>query len=100
MHRDSNALQRSTNAKFATNTATSQVYATKRRLGHITRAVAETLKHNNSMQDQCMHKTVPISHSEDSSSDESFCLHLQSQSNHGEGKHIPNPVHLYTNLAC
>ena len=39
------------------------------------------------------------SHSEDSSSDESFCLQFQTQSNHAEGKQIPNPVHLITNLA-
>ena len=39
------------------------------------------------------------SNSEDSSSDESFCLQLQIQSNHTEGKQIPNPVHLITNLA-
>ena len=59
-HRDSNALQRSTNAKSATNTVTSQVYVTKRRLRCITRAVTETLKHTNSMQVQCVCKTVPI----------------------------------------
>ena len=39
------------------------------------------------------------SHSEESSSDESFCLQLQVQSNHAEGKQIPNPVHLIMNLA-
>ena len=39
------------------------------------------------------------SHSEDSSSDESFCLQLQIQINHAEGKQIPNPIHLITNLA-
>ena len=39
------------------------------------------------------------SHSEDSSSDESFCLQLQIQSNHAEGKQIPNPVHLITSFA-
>ena len=39
------------------------------------------------------------SHSEDSSSDESFCLQLQIQSNHAEGKQIPNPVHLIIYLA-
>ena len=31
------------------------------------------------------------SHSDDSSSDESFCPQLQIQSNHAEGKQIPNP---------
>ena len=40
-----------------------------------------------------------LSHSEESSSDESFCLQLQVQSNHAEGKQIPNPVHLKMNLA-
>ena len=99
-HRDFNALQRSTNAKYATNTATFQVYAPKRRLRHITRAVAETPKHTNFMQAQCMHKTAPIhSHSEDSSSNESFCLQLQIQSNHAEGKQILIPIHLIMNLA-
>ena len=39
------------------------------------------------------------SQSEESSSDESFCLQLQVQSNHAEGKQIPNPVHLIMNLA-
>ena len=39
------------------------------------------------------------SHSEDSSSDESFCLQLQIQSNHAEGKQIPTPIHLIMNLA-
>ena len=39
------------------------------------------------------------SHSEDSSSDESFCLQLQSQSNHVESEQIPNPIHLIMNLA-
>ena len=40
------------------------------------------------------------SYPKESSSDESFCLQLQAQSNHAEGKQIPNPVHLITNLAC
>ena len=39
------------------------------------------------------------SHSEGSSSNESFCLQWQIQSNHAEGKQIPNPVHLIMNLA-
>ena len=39
------------------------------------------------------------SHSEYSSSDESFCLQLQIQSNHAEGKQLPNPIHLLMNLA-
>ena len=39
------------------------------------------------------------SYSKESSSDESFCLQLQTQSNHAEGKQIPNPVHLIMNLA-
>ena len=38
------------------------------------------------------------SHSEDFSSEESFCLQLQIQSNHAEGKQIPNPIHLIANL--
>ena len=38
------------------------------------------------------------SYSEDSSSDESFCLQLQIQSKHAEGKQILNPVHLIMNL--
>ena len=46
-----------------------------------------------------VHDSSNHSHSEDSSSDESFCLQLQTQSNHAEGKQIPNPVHLITNLA-
>ena len=39
------------------------------------------------------------SHSKESSSDESFCLQLQIQRNQVEGKKIPNPVYLITNLA-
>ena len=39
------------------------------------------------------------SYSKESSSDESFCLQLQAQCNHVEGKQIPNPVHLIINLA-
>ena len=39
------------------------------------------------------------SHSEDSSSDELFCLQLQIQSNHAESKQISNPGHLIMNLA-
>ena len=38
------------------------------------------------------------SYSEDSNSDESFCLQLQIQSNHAESKQIPHPVHLIANL--
>ena len=60
MHRDSNTLQRSTNAKYATNMAIFQVYVIRRRIRHITRTVTETPKHINFMQVQCMHKTVPI----------------------------------------
>ena len=37
--------------------------------------------------------------SKESSSDESFCLQLRVQSNHAEGKQIPNPVHLIIDLA-
>ena len=52
-------------------------------------------KHTNSMQVQCMcRNSSNNSYSEDSSSDESFFLQLQIQSNHAEGKQIPNPVHL------
>ena len=38
-------------------------------------------------------------YSEVSSSDESFCLQWQAQSNQAEEKQIPQPVHLITNLA-
>ena len=38
-------------------------------------------------------------YSEESSSDESFCLQLQAHSNQAEGKQIPQPVHLIMNLA-
>ena len=38
-------------------------------------------------------------YSKESSSDESFCLQLQTQSNQVEGKQIQQPVHLITNLA-
>ena len=38
-------------------------------------------------------------YSEESSSDKSFCLQLQAQSNQAEGKQIPQSVHLITNLA-
>ena len=39
------------------------------------------------------------SHSKESTSDESFCLQLQIQRNQVEGKKIPKPVYLITNLA-
>ena len=39
------------------------------------------------------------SHSQESSSDGSFCLQLQVQRNQVEGKKIPKPVYLITNLA-
>ena len=94
IHKDSNALQISTNAKFATNMVTFPVYVTKRRPRCITRAVAEILKHTNFMQVPCMH-----SYFRKPSSGESFCLQLQAQSNHVEGKQIPNPLHLIMNLA-
>ena len=45
------------------------------------------------------HDSSNHSHSEDSSCDESFCLQLQNQGNHAEGKQIPNPVHLIINPA-
>ena len=38
-------------------------------------------------------------YSAESSSDESFCLQLQTQSNQAAGKQIPQPVHLIMNLA-
>ena len=38
------------------------------------------------------------SQSKESGIDESFCLQLQIQSNHAEGKWISNPIHLITNL--
>ena len=60
MHKDFNALWRSTCAKFATNMVTFPVYATKRRPRCITRTVTEILKHTNFMQVPCMHRTVPI----------------------------------------
>ena len=86
MYRDSNALQRSTNAKYATNTATFQVYVIRRKLRHITRAVAETQCISTSCRPIYAQDSSNHSHSEDSSSDESFCLQLQIQSNHAEGK--------------
>ena len=60
MHKDFNALQRSTNAKFPTNMVTFPVYVTKRRPRCITRTVADILKHINFMQVPCMHRTVPV----------------------------------------
>ena len=58
--KSSNALQKSTNVKCATNMVTFPVYATKRKLRCITRTVAEILKCTNYMQVPCMHRTVPI----------------------------------------
>ena len=46
-----------------------------------------------------VHDSSNHSHSEDSSFDESFCLQLQIQSTHTEGKQNPNPVYLIMNLA-
>ena len=91
-----NALQRSTSAKSATIMVTFPVYATKRRLRHITRTVTETPMCTNFMQVQCMHRTVPITvipRSPDLMNP--FAYSCKSKSNHAEGK----PVHLITNLA-
>ena len=60
MCKDSNALQKSTNVRCATNMATSPVYVTKRGLKCIIRIFTETLKCTNYMQVSCLHKTVPI----------------------------------------
>ena len=99
MHRDSNALQRSTSAKSATNMVNFPVYATKRRLRCIIRTVAEMPKCTNYMQAQCMHKTVLIIVNPQSPALMSpFFLQLQVQSNQAEGKQIPNPIHLKMNL--
>ena len=99
MHKDSNALQKSTNVKFATNMVTFPVYATKRR---------PRVHHKNSCRNPKAHQlyagpmyaqdSANHSYCEESSSDESFCLQLQAKSNHAEGKQIPNPVYLITNL--
>ena len=99
MCRDSNALQRSTNAKYATNMATFQVYAIKRRLKCITRTVTETPKHINFMQVQCMCRTVPVTVIQTFQLWWVIFLQLQIQSNHAEAKQIPNAVHLIMNLA-
>ena len=100
MYKDSNALQRSTSAKSATNMATFLVYATKKK----TQA-----HHKNSHRNPKVHQfhagrmyaqdSSNHSYSKESSSDESFCPQLQVQSNHAEHKQIPNPVHLIMSLA-
>ena len=46
-----------------------------------------------------VHDSSICSHSKESSSDESFCLQLQVQCNQIEGKKVPSPIHLITNLA-
>ena len=46
-----------------------------------------------------VHNSSICSHSKESSSSESFCLQLQVQHKQVEGKKIPNPLHLITNLA-
>ena len=60
MHKDSNALQRSTNAKSATSMVTFPVYASRRRPRCIIRTVTEILKCTNFMQVPCMHRPVSI----------------------------------------
>ena len=100
MHRDYNALQRRTNAKYATNTATFQVYAIKRRTQVHHKSSCRNLKaHQLHAGLMYVQDSSNCSHSEDSSSDESFCQQLQIQSNHAEGKQIPNPIHLIMNHA-
>ena len=96
---DSNALWRSTSTKSATNMATFLVYATKRRLRHITGTVTDPKAHQLHPGPMYAQYGSNHSHSEESSSDEFFCLQLQVQSNHTEGKQIPHPVHLIMNLA-
>ena len=76
-HRDSNSLQRSTSAKSATNMVTSQVYATKRRLRCITSSSCRNPEvHQLHVGPMYVHDSSNNSSPEDSSSDESFCLHL------------------------
>ena len=97
--KDSNALQRSTNAKCATNMVTFPVYTTKK----------TQVPHKNSHRNPKVHQlhagpmytqdSANHCYSEESSCDESFCLQLQAQSNQAEGKQILKSVHLITNLA-
>ena len=58
--KDSNALLRNTNVRYAINMVNSPVYVTKTNLKCIIRIFAETLECTNYMQVPCMHKTVPV----------------------------------------
>ena len=100
MCKDSNALQRSTNVRCATNMVTSPVYVTKRNLKCIIGIVAETLKHTNYMQVPCMHKTVPITViPKNPALMNHFAYSYKHKSNQAEGKQIPKLVHLIMSLA-
>ena len=100
MHRNSNAPWRSTSAMSATNMVTFPVHATKRRLRCTNKSSCRNPKCTNYIQAKYMHKTAIItSQSEEYSSDVSFCFQVQVQRNQAEGKQIPNPIHLITNLA-
>ena len=91
---------RNINVRYVTNMATFQVYAikedssTSQENSQKPQRTSTSCRPNIYSQDSSSHR-----HSEASSSNESFCLQLQIQSDHAKGKQIQNPVHLITNLA-
>ena len=76
-----------------------QVSVIKRRLRLITGAADETPRHQLNAGPVYVPDSSVCSHSKESSSDESFCLQLQVLRNQVQGKKIPKPVYLITNLA-
>ena len=71
-----------------------------KRLRHITRTCHRNpIEHQLHTGPMYVQDSSSHSQSEDSSSDESFCLQLQIQSHHAKGKLITTPVHLIMNFA-
>ena len=56
-------------------------------------------RHINCKQEQCICVRMPCFHSEESSSDDSFCLQCKVQCTQAGFKKVPTPAHLITNFA-
>ena len=80
------------------NMATFPVYATKKTQVHHRNSCRNLKAHQLHASPMYVQDGSKHSHSEESSSDESFCLQLQVQM-YTEGKQIPHPVHIIMNLA-
>ena len=98
-HRDSNALLRNTNAKCVNNIVIFQVCYQKKTEIHNKGSQRNPKAHQLNAGPVYVQDSSVCSHSKESSFYESFCLQLQVQRNQVEGKKIPKPVYIITNLA-